>query len=95
MAVYPALVQRIIRNGNVSYFNSNDHDTSLTFVASGQALVLSPGFLNDRNSEFVWIPYDCPETIPCVLCTHAADRRRPLQDLVSLICDWYADRTDV
>ncbi len=90
-----AVQQRVIRSGNVSYFNSNDHDTSLTFVAAGRAVVLSPGFLNDHNSEFVWIPFDCPETIPCVLCTHAADRRKPLQDLVTLICDWYRERTDV
>ena len=67
------LQQEIILDSSVSYFNSNDHDTSLTFVASGEAIVLSLGFLNDHNPEFRWIPFDCDVKIPCVLCTHKAD----------------------
>jgi DNA-binding transcriptional LysR family regulator len=87
--------QRIIRNGKISYFNSNDHDTSLTYVSSGKALVLSPGFLNDHIERFRWIPFDCKETIPCVLCTHSGDKRKPLHDLINLIIDFYAKKKDL
>ena len=87
-----AVQQRIIRNEKISYFNSNDHDTSITYVASGKALVLSPGFLNDHHPDYVWIPYDCEEKIPCVLCIHASDQRKPVRDFVRLIIRCYASK---
>jgi len=90
-----AVQQRLIQNEKISYFNSNDHDTSLTFVASGKAIVLSPGFLNDHNDNYAWIPFDCPETISCVLCTHNSDQRKSVQRLVDLIKETYASKTDV
>ncbi|MBR6233585.1 MAG: LysR family transcriptional regulator [Erysipelotrichaceae bacterium] len=89
------LQQEIISDPSVSYFNSNDHDTSLTFVASGEAIVLSPGFLNDHNPEFRWIPFDCDVRIPCVLCTHKTDERRPVQELTRQILEFYKDVKDV
>ena len=89
------LQQEIILDSSVSYFNSNDHDTSLTFVASGEAIVLSPGFLNDHNPEFRWIPFDCDVKIPCVLCTHKADERKPVHALTSQILEFYKDVKDV
>ncbi|MBQ1506622.1 MAG: LysR family transcriptional regulator [Erysipelotrichales bacterium] len=87
-----AVQQRIIRNGRISYFNSQDHDTSITFVASGKAIVLAPGFLNDHNPEFRWIPYDCREVIPCVLCTHSSDARGPVRHFVQTVLDFYKDK---
>ena len=87
--------QRIIRNIDVDYFNSNDHDTSITYLAANKALVLSPGFLNDHNPEFVWIPYDCPETIKCVLCTHNNDKRKSVDKLVKTILNYYNDIENV
>lgn len=87
-----AVQQRIIRNGRISYFNSQDHDTSITFVASGKAIVLAPGFLNDHNPEFRWIPYDCREVIPCVLCTHNSDTRGPVRHFVQTVLDFYKDK---
>lgn len=89
------LQQEIILDSSVSYFNSNDHDTSLTFVASGEAIVLSPGFLNDHNPEFRWIPFDCDVKIPCVLCTHKADERKPVHELTRQILKFYKDVKDV
>ena len=89
------LQQEIILDSSVSYFNSNDHDTSLTFVASGEAIVLSPGFLNDHNPEFRWIPFDCDVKIPCVLCTHKADERKPVHELTRQILEFYKDVKDV
>lgn len=89
------LQQEIILDPSVSYFNSNDHDTSLTFVASGEAIVLSPGFLNHHNPEFVWIPFDCDVKIPCVLCSHKTDNRKSVHKLISQILEFYKDIDDV
>ena len=40
---------------------------SLTYVAAGRGIVLAPGFADDHNGVFAWIPFDCPEYIKCVL----------------------------
>jgi len=89
------LQQEIIQDPSVSYFNSNDHDTSLTFVASGEAVVLSPGFLNDHNPEFAWIPFACNVTIPCVLCSHKTDNRKSVHKLIDQILEFYKNIKDV
>ncbi len=83
------LQQEIISDSTVSYFNSNDHDTSLTYIAAGKAVVLSPGFLNDHNPQFVWIPFDTDITFQCVLCTHNSDNRKPVRELVRKMIDYY------
>lgn len=83
------LQQEIISDPSVSYFNSNDHETSLTFVASESAVVLSPGFLNDHNPQFAWIPYDSDLSVPCVLCTHAGDTGRSVRRLVEMLTQFY------
>lgn len=66
-----AVQQRIIQNVLVNYFNSTDHDNTLTNVAAHKGVCLSPGFLNDYSGQFAWIPFDCEENFPCVLCTHS------------------------
>ena len=86
-----ALQQRLIRHSEISYFNSNDHDTSLTFVAAGKAVVITPDFLNDHHPQFRWIPFDCEEKIPCVLCTHSSDERKTLKEFTERICRYYRD----
>lgn len=83
--------QRIINTINCDYFNSSDHDTSLTNVAAGRAVVLSPGFLNDHTGEFTWIPFDCTEVIPCALFTHTSDTRWSIQQFVELIKKSYPE----
>ena len=83
--------QRIINTINCDYFNSSDHDTSLTNVAAGRAVVLSPGFLNDHTGEFTWIPFDCIEVIPCALFTHTSDTRWSIQQFVELIKKSYPE----
>lgn len=74
--------QRVISTVDVHYFNSADHDTTLTNVAANRGVCLAPGLLNDHNPEFAWTLFDCEETIPCVLCTHKEDTRRVVQELV-------------
>ena len=65
---------RLISSGKIDYFNSADHDTTLTNVAAGRGVCLAPGFLNDHSGQFAWIPFDCQETFSCVLCTHKEDQ---------------------
>ena len=81
--------QRVIRNTQVSYFNSADHDTTLTNVAAALGICLAPGFLNDHNPDYAWTPFDCEETISCVLCTHKDDTRETVRDFVELMRDHY------
>lgn len=86
-----AVQHRVITETGCDYFNSESHDMSLTYVASHQGIVLSPGFLNDHTGAFAWIPFRCPEVIPCVLCTHRNDRRPFIQSFIELMQSFYED----
>ena len=86
-----AVQQRIISSGKVSYFNSADHDTTLTNVAAGRGVCLSPGFLNDHSGQFAWIPFDCKETFSCVLCTYKNDHRESLAAFLNILKKLYRD----
>lgn len=88
-AVLRKVQQRVINTVNVNYFNSADHDTTLTNVAANLGICLAPGFLNDHNPDYAWTPFDCEETISCVLCTHKEDTRELVQELVNLIQEQY------
>ena len=81
---------RVIQTVGVQYFNSANHDTTLTNVAAGLGICLAPGFLNDHNPDFAWTLFDCEETISCVLCTHKGNTREIVQGLVKLMQEWYA-----
>ena len=83
--------QRLIRTGKVDYFNSPDHDTTLTNVAAGKGVCLAPGFLNDHSGQFAWIPFDCPESFSCVLCTHKNDARESIVDFVKILQQLYSE----
>ncbi len=89
-----AVQQRLIQTvKNLSYFTSHDHDTSLTNVAAGNAIVISPGYLNDHSGQFAWIPFDCEETIDVLLCTHASDTRWTTRQFCDRILELYQDTT--
>lgn len=90
-AALRAVQHRLIVSGKVSYFNSADHDTTLTNVAAGRGVCLAPGFLNDHSGQFAWVPFDCPETFSCVLCTHREDRRESLREFLSVLKKLYSD----
>ena len=83
--------QRLIASGNVQYFNSADHDTTLTNVAAGRGVCLAPGFLNDHSGQFAWTPFDCRESFSCVLCTHRTDRRESVAEFINLLQRLYRD----
>ena len=86
-----AVQHRLIATGSILYFNSPDHDTTLTNVAAGRGVCLAPGFLNDHSGQFAWIPFDCEESFSCVLCTHKADRRPALVSFISILKKLYTD----
>lgn len=86
--------QRVIHETGVDYFNSHDHDTTLTNVASHRGVCLAPGFLNDHNGEFAWTILDCDEVIPCVLCTHKNDKRKSVAEFVKTLQRLYQVAAD-
>ena len=86
-----AVQHRLIETGKIEYFNSADHDTTLTNVASGRGVCLAPGFLNDHSGQFAWIPFDCKERFSCVLCTHKEDNRESLREFVALLKKLYRE----
>ena len=90
-AALRSVQQRLISSGNIHYFNSPDHDTTLTNVASGKGICLAPGFLNDHSGQFAWIPFDCKESFSCVLCTHKTDQRESLQDFIDILQRLYRE----
>ena len=81
----------LISSGKIDYFNSADHDTTLTNVAAGRGVCLAPGFLNDHSGQFAWVPFDCKESFSCVLCTHKEDRRDSLRSFLSILTKLYED----
>ena len=86
-----AVQHRLINSGKIRYFNSPDHDTTLTNVAAGRGICLAPGFLNDHSGQFAWIPYDCKESFSCVLCTHKADKRPSVSDFIDILSSLYRE----
>lgn len=84
-----AVQHRLISSDKISYFNSADHDTTLTNVAAGRGVCLAPGFLNDHSGQFSWIPFDCEEHFDCVLCSHKNDNRESLKAFITMLEDLY------
>ena len=82
---------RLISSGKIDYFNSADHDTTLTNVAAGRVVCLAPGVLNDHSGQFAWVPCDGKESFSCVLCTHKEDRRDSLRSFLSILTKLYED----
>ena len=86
-----AVQHRLISSGRIEYFNSADHDTTLTNVAAGKGVCLAPGFLNDHSGQFAWIPFDCKESFSCVLCTHKEDQRPSVKAFLAKLKELYAE----
>lgn len=77
--------QRLVRSKKVSYFNSPNHDTTLTYVAADRAICLSPDFFKEETPEFARIPFECPEKFKIVLATHNNDKREALVYFIRLL----------
>lgn len=82
---------RIVDSGQVNVMNCPDHETALTNVAAGKGVVLSPGFTNDHNCEFSWVPFDCPEKIQCVFGYHRDDTRESTRYFIELTQSAYTN----
>ena len=83
--------QRVLSQVPLSHYNSPTHDFTLIQVASGKAICLSPGYLNDQTGAFAWVPFDCPEHFDFVLC-HKQDNRLPqIKELIDILKDLYDD----
>lgn len=81
--------QRVLDTLHIPFFNSDDHDTTLTNIEAERAIVLAPGFLHDRNDGFVWIPFDCHETIKCCLAIRDDDNRKSVKDFIDIVLNLY------
>lgn len=75
---------RIVGSGQVQILNCPDHETAMANVAARKGIVMSPGFANDHNGEFVWIPFDCSEHMKCVLGYHRDDVRESTRYFIEL-----------
>lgn len=64
-----------LSNPKVSQMNSYGHESTLTHIAMNDAICLIPGFLNDLNEEFAWIPFDCNIKMPFCLATQKNESR--------------------
>lgn len=80
-----AVQNRIVESGQVQVLNCPDHETALANVAAKRGIVLTPGFANDHNGEFVWVPFDCTENISCVLGYHREDTRESTRYFIELV----------
>lgn len=81
--------KRVIEETHIPFFNSDDHDTTLTNIAANRAIVLAPGFLHDRNDGFAWVPFDCEETIDCCLAWKKQDNRESMKTFIKILMDLY------
>ena len=86
-----AVQHRLIASGTINFFNSADHDTTLTNVAAGRGVCLAPGFLNDHSGQFAWTPFDCRESFSCVLCTHKNDARDGVNEFIEVLRGLYLE----
>lgn len=86
-----AVQHRLIASGKINFFNSADHDTTLTNVAAGRGVCLAPGFLNDHSGQFAWTPFDCRESFSCVLCTHKNDARDGVNEFIEVLRGLYLE----
>ncbi|MDY2966566.1 MAG: LysR family transcriptional regulator [Megasphaera massiliensis] len=92
--VLRALQQKIIQEIHIDYFNSPDHDTTLTNVAAHRGICIAPGFLNGHCGAFAWTPFDTEEKLPCALYTHKGDSRKHVWEFVESLQKMYRDRPD-
>lgn len=86
-----AVQHRLIASGKINFFNSADHDTTLTNVAAGRGVCLAPGFLNDHSGQFAWTPFDCRDSFSCVLCTHKNDARDGVNEFIEVLRGLYLE----
>lgn len=81
--------QQVINETKISTINSPDHIATLTNVAAGIAICLSPGFCNDHLGEFAWTPFDIEETMDCVFAVRKEDDRPFVKRFIDITKEYY------
>ena len=87
-----ALQQKIINTIHIDYFNSENHDTTLTNILADKGVCLTPGFFKDYSNELAWIPFECEEKFECYLCIHTYDKRECIQEFIKILKKIYKDK---
>ena len=87
------LQQRIINSIDIDYFNSENHDTTLTNIAADKGICLTPGFFQDYTEEFSWIPFECSEKFECYLCIHTYDKREYFREFIKILTEIYQTKS--
>lgn len=91
-----AVQKRVIEQTRIPFFNSDDHETTLTNIAAGRGVVLAPGFLRDRgDADFRWIPFDCDEVLRCCLCVKENESRAAVKDFIQILLKLYENETEL
>lgn len=86
--------RKILDNFDIEYLNSPDHGTTLLDIASDQGICLAPGFLNDHNDEFAWIPFSCDDVFECVLSIHDHEKRQIIFDFIKHLQSYYINNNE-
>lgn len=86
------LQQKVINTINIEYFNSLNHETTLTNIASDKGICLTPGFFNDFSGEFAWTPIETEEYFDCKLCIHTNDKRECVRDFIKILQNIYSEK---
>ncbi len=86
------LQQKIINSIDINYFNSQNHDTTLTNIAADKGICLTPGFFQDYSNEFAWNKFDCEEKFECYLCVHTSDKRESLKEFITILQNIYKEK---
>lgn len=82
---------KALQKMGITSLTSETHETTLINIAANRAVCLIPGLLNDFSKEFVWVPFQCEETIPCVLCTHKDSPKASLPTFIAILKDLYKE----
>ncbi len=87
---HPSLIPLISENqpfpaySLLSFRECSNLNTTLSYIAAQKGICIAPGFTNDHNGEFAWIPFDCPERIRCVFGYHKNDRKESTRIFIEL-----------
>ena len=73
------------KSGFVSTMNSDSHDTTLTLVAAGKAICLSPEFYKAEGGDCAWCVFDTDAYVQISLLAFEQERRPEVLEFISLL----------
>lgn len=76
--------EQLIKNHPVRSRLCGETETALLLVSSLNGAALMPGFCYRNNSDFAWIRYEDPSTIPSGLAWHSDDTRPIVKRFVEI-----------